>query len=120
MFAANDGIIEEVPVEDGQTVTAGQVVARQRSLDIENEVIRLTGLLRSNREQVGGIMIKLRNPDPRTSHANDISELRNEQSRLEREGESLVLQLEILKQKHDQLEITSPIEGKVVTLKSAN
>jgi multidrug efflux pump subunit AcrA (membrane-fusion protein) len=117
VFAANDGIIEDVPVEDGQTVAVGDVVARQRSLDLENEIQRISGAIANNEAQVRGISTKLRNFDARTGRESDRMELAAEQSRLESEGDSLVRQLKILMQKNAQLQITSPIDGKVVTWK---
>ncbi|HYO23927.1 MAG TPA: HlyD family efflux transporter periplasmic adaptor subunit [Lacipirellulaceae bacterium] len=117
VFAPAEGTITEVPVRDGQTVAAGQVVARQESLTIENEIIRLTGAIESNYDQIAGIDIRIRQMDRTQVRDTDYGELLSERSRLRTESKALERQLAIQRRKHAQLEIVSPIDGKVVTWK---
>jgi multidrug efflux pump subunit AcrA (membrane-fusion protein) len=117
VFAANDGIVTEVPVEDGDKVTKGQVVARQKSRDIEGEIIRIRGDLLATSTQIANIEVQLRTPERGQPRQVSNIELAGQRSRLEAQRRSLLKQLEILEQKDADLEIASPIDGKVVTWK---
>jgi hypothetical protein len=115
VFAVYEGQIIEVPVDDRSEVTTGQVVARQRSLDIEKEIVRLNGLKASTLEQYNIADLQFRRVDVRPDRNTDQTEISGELSRLKSELDSLDRQLVIVLQKKAALEIRSPIDGMVVT-----
>jgi biotin carboxyl carrier protein len=117
VFAALDGMIEDVPVEEGQTVKAGETVARQRSLDLQKEIVSLNGQFDDNEEQIRAQERKrLSLEDSRAPDA-DYIEVTSELSRLAKVQDNLIKQQQIVAEKQKKLEITSPIPGKVVTWK---
>jgi multidrug efflux pump subunit AcrA (membrane-fusion protein) len=118
VFAAQDGIVFDVLVDDGDAVTAGQIVARQRNRVLEGQITELDGQISNNEAQLNSIDIRYRQARSRPeSRDADLIELSSESSRLRKEAESLKNQLKILKEEEANLEITSPIDGKVVTWK---
>lgn len=118
VFAAQDGIVYDVPVDDGDAVAAGQVVARQRNRVLEGQITELEGQINTNDGQQRLLDVQYRQakgrPDSRDA---DLISLGSEISKLRGEGESLKSQLAILKEEEANLTITSPIDGKVVTWK---
>jgi hypothetical protein len=115
VFAVYEGQIFDVPVDERSEVTMGQVVARQRSLDIEKEIVRLNGLKASTLEQFNIADLQFRRVDVRPDRNTDQTEISGELSRLKSEVDSLDRQLVIVLQKKAALEIRSPIDGMVVT-----
>jgi multidrug efflux pump subunit AcrA (membrane-fusion protein) len=115
VFAAFEGKIIDVPVDDGAAVKAGDVVARQRSLDIENEFVRLTGAIASTKVEFDSAHLQFLRFDPRQGRDSERLQVVGERNRLQKEMESLQNQLAIVLQKRAQLTITSPIDGIVVT-----
>jgi hypothetical protein len=106
-----------VPVDDGAIVKAGQVVARQRSLDVEKEIARLEGEIRTNEERILGVNLQLNTFDEGQGRQSEMVELSNQLNQLHIVAGSLRKQLAIVEQKNAMLDITSPIDGKVVTWK---
>ena len=51
VFAAHDGKIVNIHVEHGQNVTAGQLLAEQRSLDLEERMTQLEGQIAETYEE---------------------------------------------------------------------
>ncbi len=117
VFAANDGKIIDVRVDDGDTVTAGQVVARQESDSVELEIARLEGAKHTNATQIDNIEMQINNFEDGLARNSEILELANRVSQLQSEAASLEKQLKIVRKKEAYLEIMSPIDGKVVTWK---
>jgi hypothetical protein len=119
VFAVYEGKIIDVPVDDGSPVKAGQVVARQRSLDIEKEIVRLNGLIDSTSEQFNIADLQFRRsnlgPGARPDRNSDPTEISGELSRLQSELDSLHRQLAIVLEKKAALDIPSPIDGMIVT-----
>jgi multidrug efflux pump subunit AcrA (membrane-fusion protein) len=116
VFAAQDGIIADLFVDDGDQVTAGQRVARQESLQLRDRQLQLTAQINDNRKRRDAAMARIRNRDALPRDV-DLAELTSEVNRLDKEAEGLASQLEILQQEMDYLDILSPIDGKVVTWK---
>jgi multidrug efflux pump subunit AcrA (membrane-fusion protein) len=118
VFAAQDGIVYDVLVDDGDAVSAGQVVARQRNRVLEGQITELEGQINTNASQLLSLDTRYRQtrsrPDAREA---DLIEIGSEIARLGKEAESLKSQLAIHKAEEANLNITSPIDGKVVTWK---
>jgi multidrug efflux pump subunit AcrA (membrane-fusion protein) len=116
VFAALDGMIIDVPITEGQIVKAGDVVAIQRSPALSQERVRLQGEIKSADEAFRGAQAKLTALPPGATRA-DYLEAASEVERIGAEQQSLMNQLELLKEQMERLKITSPIDGKVVTWK---
>jgi multidrug efflux pump subunit AcrA (membrane-fusion protein) len=118
VFAALDGVVIDVPVDDGQVVKKGEVVARQQSLDLESEITRLRGEIEKNQKDLDLAKNRRRLLEGQQGARQfDYEELTTEIRRLQKDQESLEKQQNILSQKQRKLDITSPIDGKVVTWK---
>jgi multidrug efflux pump subunit AcrA (membrane-fusion protein) len=118
VYAAENGMITDVPVRDGDTVREGQIVARQRSRDIESEILRLQSEISSNQSQVDKLRLQIRQHDSsREPRSASQLELAAERDRLAVVVEGLRRQLKVVTLKKQALDIASPIDGKVVTWK---
>lgn len=115
VFAAVDGMVIDVPVDEGEAVTPGQVVAVQQSLDLDAEITRLSGEIQGNQKEISSRELKRRNLESGQGQEIDRIEVSIELARLRKEQESLALQLKVQEKKKQQLQITSPIAGKIVT-----
>jgi multidrug efflux pump subunit AcrA (membrane-fusion protein) len=125
VFAPADGTIIEVPVVEGQMVNKGDVLARQESLPLEEEAVKLRGEIASNDKALRAAEAKkglvFTQPqstrNDRSQRNLDDIDAAGEVSRLREERKSLLEQEEKLNERIDQLQIHSPITGKVVTWK---
>jgi multidrug efflux pump subunit AcrA (membrane-fusion protein) len=118
VFAALDGMVIDVPVDNDQTVAKGQEVATQQSLDLEGEITKLRGDIEKNQKDIDSAKTRRRLlANQQTARDLDYDELTSEIRRLEKDQQSLEKQRLILEQKQRKLHITSPIDGKVVTWK---
>jgi multidrug efflux pump subunit AcrA (membrane-fusion protein) len=115
VFAAFEGKIIDVPVDDGAAVKAGQIVAIQQSLDIEAEHERLAGARRTTYEQFLSADLQFRRFDTRQGRESDRTQLLGERNRFKTELDSYDRQLALMAQKIAQLQIRSPIDGIVIT-----
>ena len=118
VFASQDGKVEEVTVRHGQKVVAGEIVAKQWSLDLEERMTQLAGQLdetleeiRSARRQRQLLQGKVQKDDV------EREELTGRLARLKVRQESLEKQKKLLELKKEQLVVTTPIDGKVITWK---
>ena len=118
VFASQDGKVEEVTVRHGQKVVAGDIVAKQWSLDLEERMTQLAGQLdetleeiRSARRQRQLLQGKVQKDDV------EREELTGRLARLKVRQESLEKQKKLLELKKEQLVVTTPIDGKVITWK---
>lgn len=120
VFAALDGMVVDVPVEDGQAVAKGDLLARQQSLELETELTRLSGEIQQNVVDLAAAERQRRQLQavPQTRDVDlQLSEVTSEIARLKTVGESLVSQQKLKQRQERQLRIVSPIDGKVVTWK---
>lgn len=117
VFAAVDGRITDVPVQEGQTVSKGETVARQRSSQLEDRHAELQGQIDTNVQALLSEKIKLGSLDrARTPHA-DRLDIQSQIKQIEEKLRSLGKQLAIHNEQESRLNITSPIDGMVVTWK---
>jgi multidrug efflux pump subunit AcrA (membrane-fusion protein) len=113
VFAAQDGVVETVPVEHGQLVSKGTVLATMKNTDLEAEEYRLTGELRAAEEQIRSLeQTLLREPSMPTA---DKVKLRGDKLKAEAAYASAKKRLEVIDEKKQQLQITCPMDGQVVT-----
>jgi multidrug efflux pump subunit AcrA (membrane-fusion protein) len=117
VFAASNGIIDEVLVRDGDTVAAGDVVARQTSLDVQDELLELDGEIQKTSADIGTKEVQLRNYDSRRNQEVTAAEIQDQINQLKGYRDNLLKRRELVVKKTKLLDITSPIDGKVVTWK---
>ncbi len=117
VFAQLNGQVVDVPVGHGDHVEKGQLVARQRSSDLDQEILRVWGEYEGTLQQISTIKRRRMRLDVSRSRESDMDELVGQLAQLNKRRESLDKQRELLDKKKQQLEITSPISGKVVTWK---
>ncbi|MCA9156958.1 MAG: HlyD family efflux transporter periplasmic adaptor subunit [Planctomycetales bacterium] len=115
IYAADDGFVEELLVEDGESVQASQPLVQLRSPTLELRIEQVTGELRGVAEESSGIHIAINQLDP------DSPDLLNNQSRLagkiaelKTKQTSLEKQLELLQTQRASLLLRAPIGGTIV------
>jgi len=114
VFAAVDGRIIDVPVREGQTVKTGDLLAKQRSSPLEDQRAQLLGEIAANREAYRAQKAKQGALDPARTPEADMIDIQTELTQLETKAATLQEQLRILEVQELRLNITSPIDGKVV------
>lgn len=117
VFAAVDGRITDVYVTEGQAVKKGDLLAKQRSSPLEDQRAQLEGDIatneqdyRSKRAQEGSLD-KARTPEA------DLLDIQSQIIQIQTRALTLQKQLQILDEQEARLNITSPIDGNVVTRK---
>jgi len=117
VFAHLDGMVEEVTVSHGELVKKGQILARQRSIDLETQVQQLLGQIAETEKDIRSTEARRNMLDSGQADEVEIEELRGRKSQLLETARSLEKQYALLKEKQQKLVIPSPIDGKVVTWK---
>lgn len=112
IFAPVDGEVEEVFVEHGQAVVAGQPLVRLRNDDLSAELVAHRGRLAAVREQMDSYR-RLRSEAERTSA--DQTEVVAKLQSLENEEQYLTRVLALREQDLDRLVVRAPGAGEVVT-----
>ncbi len=115
VFATNDGYVDRLWVEDGQTVTMGQPIALLRSPQLDNRREELSGELMTLAEKRSGLLvaenqIQASDPSAAVSQGRIAAEVRE----IDAHQRSLRELDELLKSEHEKLELLSPIDGIVV------
>ncbi|GAB5402444.1 MAG: HlyD family efflux transporter periplasmic adaptor subunit [Aureliella sp.] len=112
VFAHIDGHVQNVLVEHGQKVEKGQVLVQLENRDLEIELAQLTGQLQETQQQIQAFRLlanKMGNDPVEASRL--IFQMREYEVR----ESALKAQLQLLNEKEKRLQITSPIDGVVVT-----
>ncbi len=111
VFAPADAIVAEVLVRDEERVHAGQPLVRLIDPDLELEASRLQGELQTALARLDAVQArrKLRLQD----RSVDASLLSIEQEELKATIDGLRQQLEVVRQRREQLTILSPLAGRV-------
>ena len=114
VFAAIDGIVADVPVEHGQNVAAGEKLIELRSTsDLDVAVADLVGKKLATRERMAAIERALLGEQRLAVEEQD--RLSGQLFQLRKTAQSIDAQLDLYEQKRQQLIVTSPIAGQVVT-----
>lgn len=118
VFASIDGKVIEIPVDTGDQVAQGQLLVKQRSLDLEAQLIQLNGEYKKTLEEITSTGNQLQVLS--SSEENEREQVEREQllGRLEQLAQtkfSLEEQQRVLDQKQERLSVYSPIQGKVVS-----
>ena len=118
VFASIEGKVLEVPIDTGDLVTEGQLLVRQRSLELQAQVIQIRGKFNEVLEEINstGRQLSLINSgvdEQRGTVEGD--QLIGRLAQLKKTRESLEEQQALLDIKEKSLNVLSPINGKVVT-----
>jgi GAF domain-containing protein len=115
VFAGIDGVVEAVAqgIEHGATVKAGQPLARLRNTEVDVALADVLGRKASSEEQLRATRRSLLE-DQKIS-ADEKVRLAGRAAQLEREIESLEAQRKLWEARRGDLEVTSPLDGVVVT-----
>lgn len=115
IYAADDGFVDELLVEDGRLVAEGEPLVQLRSPDLELRIEQVTGELRGNGEETSGVRIAINQLDLDSAEAlSNQSRLASKIVELETKREYLQRQLEMLQSQRERLLLRSPISGTVV------
>jgi len=114
VFAWLDGVVVDVKVKHGQAVKKGELLAVMRNTDLEVNYADIAGQKTSTQEQINSIRRSLLDERNKLSDEERIR-LSGQLLQLKKTYDSLVKQLELLKQKREQLNVLSPIDGLIVT-----
>ncbi|WP_437206028.1 HlyD family efflux transporter periplasmic adaptor subunit [Planctomicrobium sp. SH664] len=114
LFANANGIVEELFVRHAQPVAAGAPVLRLHSPELDLEISKLTGELVTVTQQIADLetLRGERRPNDQIQSANELA-ARGEEYKTVKHG--LEQQLAILKRQQQELTLTSPIQGHVLT-----
>ena len=115
VFAGIDGVVEAIApgIEHGAEVKAGQPVARLRNTEVDVALADVLGRKASSEEQLRATRRSLLE-DEKIS-ADEKVRLAGRAAQLEREIESLESQRQLWETRRKDLEVTSPLDGVVVT-----
>ncbi len=115
VFAPRSGVVDEVLVQHGASVAAGQPLVRMRDPALELELKRVDGELETAQRQLDAVRATrttraVRDPTPIDSYR-----LSAEEGEFEQKLTNSRRELELLQHERDKLVVTSPITGRVLT-----
>jgi multidrug efflux pump subunit AcrA (membrane-fusion protein) len=120
IFAPHDGLVAGVPVEHGQIVEKGAVLAELTNTDLDLQVAALLGRQTTNKERLTALsrasLLDNKGGSARLS-AVDENRLAGEMLQLRQEAQNVERELALVRQKQRQLTIVAPQRGQVVTWK---
>lgn len=121
IFAPADGVVQEVLAEDAKPVATDQLLLRLDSPALDLEAARIAGELSTAEEQLRSVKAErwsASNGPARREH--DASQLAAEEESLMALAASLASQQQLVARQQADLEVRSPIAGKVVTWRAAD
>jgi multidrug efflux pump subunit AcrA (membrane-fusion protein) len=119
IFAPLDGLVSSVPVEHGQVVEHGAVLAQMTNTDLDLQLAAALGRQTTNQERlasVSRILLDNKGVTARLSPTEE-SRLSGEMLQLTQEAQSIERELALLREKQRQLTVIAPERGQVVTWK---
>lgn len=116
VFAHIDGEVEEVKVDHGVEVKAGDLLVKLRNRDLEIEITRLEGQAQEAIESIASLNDQISdanssNRKKRADHLKLLAQLSETQNRLD----AFRAQLQFHYENRKKLEVVSPIDGVVMT-----
>jgi multidrug efflux pump subunit AcrA (membrane-fusion protein) len=115
VFAPRSGLVDEILVRHGENVAAGKPLVRLRDPALELEFKRVDGELETAQRQLEAVRATKTNRAVRDPTPIDAYRLSAEERELEQKLANARHQLELLQRERDQLVVTSPIAGRVLT-----
>jgi multidrug efflux pump subunit AcrA (membrane-fusion protein) len=120
VFAPRSGLVEEVFVAHGAEVAAGQPLVRLHDPLLELELKRVDGELETAQRQIDAVRATRTNRQVRDASPADAYRLSAEERELQQRLTNLRRELELLNREREQLVVTSPIAGRVLTWDLSN
>jgi multidrug efflux pump subunit AcrA (membrane-fusion protein) len=115
VFAPRSGLVDEVLVAHGANVPAGAPLVRMRDPALDLEIKRVDGEVETAQRQLDAVRATRTNRAIRETNPTDAYRLSAEERELQQTLTNLRLELEMLRHERDQLVVTSPIAGRVLT-----
>jgi hypothetical protein len=113
VFAPTEAIVEEILIEHGDAVTAGDVLVVLRNPELEIEERRISGEMATVRARLESVKAaRIRNRASGSRQQSD-AELSAQESDLQTQWDGLNKQLDLLHQERELLKVRSPITGRV-------
>jgi multidrug resistance efflux pump len=107
--------VDEVLVKHGTDVTQGQPLVRMRDPSLELELKRVDGELETAQRQLDAVRATRTNRAIRESNPVESYRLSAEERELQQKVTNLRRELDLLKHEREQLVVTSPVAGRVLT-----
>jgi multidrug efflux pump subunit AcrA (membrane-fusion protein) len=116
VYARIDGVVEKLLVDHGDVVHAGQVLCVLRNTELGVQLAEVKGQLAATEQRMNSIdrMLLEDNRDSRTT-AEERERMKGEFLELKAKFEDLERQKALYEEKEQDLEVKSPMEGKVIT-----
>lgn len=120
VYAAHDGYIEQLTVDDNSDVKQGQLVAAMRSPKLDLDLQEIRGELRANQEKHNALSLSLNQfgSDTADSQAKQQT-LGSELKQLEIQKATLEARLLAIESERQKLNLVSPIDGVIVSREMA-
>jgi multidrug efflux pump subunit AcrA (membrane-fusion protein) len=115
VFAPRSGLVDEVLVQHGANVAAGQPLVRLRDPQLDLELKRVHGEIATAQKQIDAVRATRTNRAVRDANPADAYRLSAEERELDQQLINLRSELELLNKERDTLVVTSPIAGNVLT-----
>ena len=115
VFAPRSGIVDEVLVQHNASVAAGQPLVRMRDPALELELKRVDGEMETAQKQLDAVRSTKTNRAVKDPTPIDSYRLSAEERELEQKLTNSRHERELLQHERDQLVVTSPIAGRVLT-----
>jgi multidrug efflux pump subunit AcrA (membrane-fusion protein) len=116
IFANAHGDIDEVLVDDGAMVKAGDVLVRMKNEELKIQAQDLSGKLELANKQVLTLTHRLLNWSKQAQRNEaDKEQLQAQMGEAKQEVDTLTKQLQIKNEQLDKLTVKSPIDGQVIT-----
>jgi hypothetical protein len=111
VFAAGDGVVDQVLVKHGDWVEKKQLLIQLRNTDVENEFLRVGGEYNATLSRIVSLSQRIGSE----SRRDELGALRTELADAQVKLASLKEQRDNALQKIEDLKVVSPIDGRVVT-----
>jgi multidrug efflux pump subunit AcrA (membrane-fusion protein) len=119
VFAPLDGVIAQVPVEHGQIVEAGAVLAELTNTDLDLQLAELLGRQSTNQQRLTALQRALLDTKGGAARLplTEENRIAGEMLQLRQEAQSIERELKLVREKQQQQTLLAPQRGQVVTWK---
>lgn len=115
VYAAVDGIVEEVKVKEGDKVEEGQLLVVMGNKELDVNIADVTGKLEAATEQLISAERRLGGAAGSRLPADEREKIQGDIVVSRQEAESYRSQLALLSEKKEKLKVKSPIKGEIVS-----
>jgi len=117
VFAADDGIVEELLVDQGRKVLADEPLVQLRKPELDLESRRVTGEIRTAEKKLAAVRAERLQDRPagENNRGRDAHEMAAEEEQLKEQLKGLAEQERLLAEQRGALTLRSPIAGQAIT-----